>query len=218
MIPETAELGFGADVGVSDGTGPYLLPLTDVDARIVETALAMGATIQPGWDVPYVEDPRRFIGDFCGYRQLRRAYTLDAPVAEALARLADSHRVVSDWPVFRGIRMPAGGYASSDTTPVVTSDEGRGPRTLRLPTLGAGETRHAGGIDWGYGGDGPAELARAILVALYPQSGVVRTPACYQLFKRQIIARLPHAEFTMTASEVKAWFTGWLKLSQRQPG
>jgi Family of unknown function (DUF6166) len=81
---------------------------------------------------------------------------------------------------------------------------------LGLPMLAKGEARHSpGGFQWGYGGSGPAELARAILIALYPHDPVVRAIACYQTFKWNVIARLPKEGFELTSDAVDEWYQGW---------
>lgn len=81
---------------------------------------------------------------------------------------------------------------------------------LPLPDIGPHERRHSPDwFQWGYSGSGPAELARAILVALYPEDPVVRHPACYQTFKAEVIARLTESGFTLTCLEVDAWRQHW---------
>jgi hypothetical protein len=45
------------------------------------------------------------------------------------------------------------------------------------------------GFNWGYGGSGPAQLALAILLELYPQDVALRN---YQQFKADHIAALPN--------------------------
>jgi len=82
---------------------------------------------------------------------------------------------------------------------------------LPLPALnGEVERRHSPtGYQWGYAGSGPAELARAILVALYPDDPLVRLPVCYQHFKADVIAKLPRAAFRLTSTEVDQWFAAW---------
>jgi len=213
VVPETCTVIRFEDIeGDPDGTGPYLYPVAEVTPEAAETAIRAGASVQRGYDAPYVGDPKAPIGDFCGYRKLRRAYTLDRAVAEILAELAEQASVIGDWPVFRGLRVHVGGYASQEQAAHVTVDYRRGTRNLsRPPDLGHSEISHATTFDWGYGGSRPAELARAILVAMYPTSALVRKPECYQLFRRQVIARLPHKEFCLNGSEVRAWFAEWLK-------
>lgn len=218
VLPETCTVVRFEDVeGDPDGTGPYLYPVEEVEPGVVEAALKAGASVKRGYEAPYAGDPKADIGEFCGYRRLRRAYSLSLEVAETLAKLAAQANVTGDWPLFRGVRVHEGRWVDQGEVVQVTVDYGRGPRNLARPELHADEVRHAAGFDWGYGGSGPAELARAILIALYPASAVVRTSECYQLFKRQVVARLPQKEFRLTGSEVRAWFTDWLKRQQGQP-
>lgn len=82
---------------------------------------------------------------------------------------------------------------------------------LALPVIDRQtERRHSPeGFQWGYGGSGPAELARAILLACLPDEKLVRHPRCYQTFKRDVIAELPKSDFTMFSTDVTAWLTGW---------
>jgi len=47
------------------------------------------------------------------------------------------------------------------------------------------------GFEWGYGGSGPADLARSLLLDFL---GFDPEPAVYQTFKFQVIARLPALE------------------------
>jgi len=49
------------------------------------------------------------------------------------------------------------------------------------------------GFNWGYGGSGPAQLALAICMVLYGETGKV--PARYQEFKFKYIATLPQSDF-----------------------
>ena len=84
-----------------------------------------------------------------------------------------------------------------------------GGRRLDLPTLGPGETRHSpDGFEWGYGGSGPAELARALLIAVCPADAAARHPACYQMFKEAFVAHVP-TTWSMPTSMVRAWYVTW---------
>jgi len=61
------------------------------------------------------------------------------------------------------------------------------------------------GFAWGYGGSGPAQLALAILLELFPQDVA---EAHYQDFKFQVIAALPqtsfHCDLAFSTDEEKA--------------
>ena len=58
------------------------------------------------------------------------------------------------------------------------------------------------GIEWGYGGSGPADLALSVLLALV---GDRAAGALYQLFKHEVIARVPEAGGVLRAADVRAW-------------
>ena len=87
--------------------------------------------------------------------------------------------------------------------------------SVRSPT-----TRHLfhspAGFEWGYGGSGPADLARCMLLDHYgvapgrrgstypPADGEL--PVSYQNFKWQLIAHLPKdAAWTITAAQIRRW-------------
>ena len=71
------------------------------------------------------------------------------------------------------------------------------------------------GFNSGYGGSGPAELARCILIdhfhlreeaeKLGPQ---LVLPVSYQQFKFDVIARLPRGEWSIDETLVEAWVRG----------
>ena len=99
---------------------------------------------------------------------------------------------------FRGVRSDRGAVVLCDGKP------------LALPKLRTThwlrDARHSPtGFEWGYGGSGPAELARAILMRVYPDDDMVRNPRCYQRFKADVIQQLPREAFTLTETEVRAW-------------
>ena len=58
------------------------------------------------------------------------------------------------------------------------------------------------GIEWGYGGAGPADLALSVLLALV---GDRAAGALYQRFKHEVIARVPEAGGVLRAADVRAW-------------
>lgn len=57
------------------------------------------------------------------------------------------------------------------------------------------------GIEWGYGGAGPADLALSILTDF----GVENAEDLYQAFKRDVIADIPEAGGTISATDIIAW-------------
>jgi hypothetical protein len=69
------------------------------------------------------------------------------------------------------------------------------------------------GYSWGYGGDGPHDLARSIL---YDRLGYVPCQDIYSQFCADIVANLP-GDFTLTYKEVDAWIARHGKLFARNP-
>lgn len=126
----------------------------------------------------------------------------DVVNAGAVSRLhvCDAH---SAHAAFVGVRPPTPGGAR------VYVEAGDGARRLlRLPRLRKDEFHHSPtGFEWGYGGSGPAELARAILMEVYPNDEEVRHPRCYQRFKTDVVVTLPREGFTLLTPEVRAWRT-----------
>ena len=58
------------------------------------------------------------------------------------------------------------------------------------------------GIEWGYCGSGPADLARSVLLALTDEATAERL---YQTFKTDVVARVPRAGGVLRAADVRAW-------------
>ena len=68
------------------------------------------------------------------------------------------------------------------------------------PSESLAVARHsAHGFGWGDGGSGAAQLALALLMRATDRA---RAVAHYQAFKWEVIARLPHADFTRLARAV----------------
>lgn len=66
------------------------------------------------------------------------------------------------------------------------------------------------GLNWGYGGSGPAQLALAILCHMLNERGHARPDEHalrrYQQFKFQVVGRLPEAGFKLPLHDVEHWF------------
>lgn len=58
------------------------------------------------------------------------------------------------------------------------------------------------GIEWGYLGSGPADLARSILLAFTDEATADRL---YQVFKAEVVAAVPRAGGVIRAADVRAW-------------
>src|SRR5574337_1046898 len=83
---------------------------------------------------------------------------------------------------------------------------------LQLPPLQNNEVRHSPtGFNWSYGGSGPAELARAILIAVFPGNEEVRHSRCYQRFKWSKIAPAQGDYLELTSTEIEEWYADWTR-------
>jgi hypothetical protein len=73
------------------------------------------------------------------------------------------------------------------------------------------DVRHSpDGFSWGYGGSGPAELARCLLL------DATGTDTGYQQFKFDVVARWPMDEgWTYTREQVRAWQKAYLEVMAR---
>ncbi|MEM0963804.1 MAG: DUF6166 domain-containing protein, partial [Bacteroidota bacterium] len=58
------------------------------------------------------------------------------------------------------------------------------------------------GIEWGYGGSGPADLARSVLLALTDEQ---TANALYHRFSREVVASVPEAGGVLRAADVRRW-------------
>lgn len=79
---------------------------------------------------------------------------------------------------------------------LVTSDEGVTQLEHRVhhsPT----------GFEWGYGGSGPADLARSII---WDVLGEKPTPSMYMAFKFEVVAKWGD-QWSITEGEVRDWIT-----------
>jgi len=61
------------------------------------------------------------------------------------------------------------------------------------------------GPEWGFEGSGPAQLAFAMLLDYFGDEKLPFVKEVYQVFKRDIIGKLPKDEWTITAQTIEAW-------------
>lgn len=119
---------------------------------------------------------------------------------------------------YRGVRE---GEGTADPGVVFVMEDGRQEplrhRKQHSPT----------GMNWGYGGSGPADLARSLLADYFglPENEQVH-PALYQRFKERIIAHLPQdGEWLLTGEQIAVWLQGnlaqsvpeWLEETEMPP-
>lgn len=98
---------------------------------------------------------------------------------------------------YRGKRLPINGRIDTSCDTVVTVIDGANTKPLpwRLDLFNHSRT----GLNWGYGGSGPAQLALALLAdVLGSDEMAVRL---HQHFKNQVVARLADS-WTLDAAEI----------------
>jgi len=59
------------------------------------------------------------------------------------------------------------------------------------------------GLEWGYGGSGPAQLALAILA--HHTGNAERAVQLHQAFKWDVVAKLERLQWIMTGNQVEQW-------------
>jgi hypothetical protein len=90
-----------------------------------------------------------------------------------------------------------------DAQPLVVVGNGTRYRKL-TPGPSQQVANHAPyGFEWGYHGDGPSQLALAILLDVTRNASVASRH--YQAFKKQFIGPAPEAGFTITSKEIRLW-------------
>jgi len=62
------------------------------------------------------------------------------------------------------------------------------------------------GFEWGYGGSGPADLARSLL---HDATGEQPSETLYQAFKWGMITSLQHETWTLTQDQILWWVRSW---------
>lgn len=96
------------------------------------------------------------------------------------------------WKVYRGRRLPG------DTVVTVETNDD----SYELPH----HVHHSpDGFEWGYGGSGPAELAKDIL---WDFLGEQPSPQLYQQFKWDLIAPVQSDTLVIRDTDVSAWLEG----------
>lgn len=89
------------------------------------------------------------------------------------------------------------GFRDATGTAHVTIDDGAGGYRPLVHLVRHSPT----GYEWNYGGSGPADLARSLLADVF---GLPVHAALYQRFKFKTVASLPHDEWLLDESEIRA--------------
>jgi len=61
------------------------------------------------------------------------------------------------------------------------------------------------GMNWGYGGSGPSDLARSILIDHVDGEEQEKVEKAYQLFKFDFLASCPETGFRLTSDQIDDW-------------
>ena len=83
----------------------------------------------------------------------------------------------------------------------------------RLSSLPHIERHSPDGFEWSYGGSGPADLARSLLIHWF---GEEIADAHYQAFKWACIAKIPHSGGTIRKAEVQRWLDTQSRIMNRE--
>ena len=127
---------------------------------------------------------------------------LDALSASAPAAPRRQHGAVAELRVSYGV----GNSQSTNPSPPILAvrlwrDAG-GVARMTCPHA----VRHSpSGPEWGYGGSGPADCARSVLIALVGEDAA---ETHYQAFKAEVVARIPEAGAVISRAAVLAWLAG----------
>jgi len=98
-------------------------------------------------------------------------------------------------------------FRSDDGEPVVGLVFGVG-NVLPVPHV---ERHSPTGFEWGYGGSGPADCARSMLMALLPYCDLRLVEMVYQDFKWVFLAKLPDGGGIIRVRRILNWYRHHVK-------
>ena len=114
-------------------------------------------------------------------------------------------------PALRAVAEPPAPYRSGgggrrdEAPPVLSVRLWRGTGGVARMTCPHAVRHSPSGPEWGYGGSGPADCARSVLLALADEAVA---EAHYQAFKAEVVARLPEGGAVISRTDVAAWLAG----------
>ena len=127
---------------------------------------------------------------------------LDALCASVPAAPHRLRAAVAEPPAAYSVGNSRGGEPSSPVLAVRLWRDADGVARMTCPHA----VRHSpSGPEWGYGGSGPADCARSVLLALL---GETTADAHYQAFKAEVVAQLPEVGAVISRAAVLAWLSG----------
>jgi hypothetical protein len=111
-------------------------------------------------------------------------------------------------PALRAVAEPPAPYRSGgggrrrEAPPVLAVRLWRGTDGVARMTCPHAVRHSPSGPEWGYGGSGPADCARSVLLALADETVAEDH---YQAFKAEVVARVPEAGIVISRTDVAAW-------------
>lgn len=114
-----------------------------------------------------------------------------------MKRTPKSEFACSELTEYHGRRLADG------TCEVTVLRHGQKPVPLDWETTLLVRNHSPAGLNWGYGGSGPAQLALAMLLDWFEDVGFA--VAYYQRFKTAFIAPIDRDEFRISGAELRAW-------------
>ena len=173
--------------GVWEGVVVYLQAVTGLDRRARGLPVTLGVNVRVSGLGAALDSLPRSGGALCA----------SAPAAPRRQRAA-----VAEPPAPYGVGGGQGAEPSPSVLAVRLWRDADGVARMTCPHA----VRHSpSGPEWGYGGSGPADCARSVLLALV---GEEEADAHYQAFKAEVIARIPEAGAVISRAAVLAWLAG----------
>lgn len=179
-----------------------------------------------GWEIPEIDAPFHAAPLRKGDAVILASDGLDTLSAETISEIAaaDADLTGSDlaWSLIEAV-IAADKDKQDNTTAAclrMPEDTGHEPDTIRAVrgnvepevTIGgqpldwraslAVRNHSPSGVEWGYNGSGPSQLALAILLTLTNAETAV---SCYQQFKREMIARIDEPQWVLPLRDVRRW-------------
>ena len=174
-------------LGVWEGVVVHLQAVTGLDRRVRRLPVTLGVNVRVSGLGAALDSLPRSGGALCA----------SAPAAPRRQRGA-----VAEPPAAYDV---GGGQGAEPSPPVLAVRlwrDGDGVARMTCPHA----VRHSpSGPEWGYGGSGPADCARSVLLALTDET---TADAHYQAFKAEVVAQVPEAGAVISRVAVLAWVAG----------
>ena len=209
---------------------PRLAVTLAADGALAVSAVRSDGSLQPvgrlqpkhaAWATPLLGDGLRFglavhLHAVSGLDRRARGLPVTLGVNVRLSGLGGASGPPAR-PTLRAVAEPPAPYRSGgggrrrEAPPVLAVRLWRGADGVARMTCPHAVRHSPSGPEWGYGGSGPADCARSVLLALTDEP---TADAHYQGFKRDVIARLPEHGAVIHRSAVLAWLAGQAETQQ----